>query len=389
MYKRSLSPYIQLLAKKFPVITILGPRQSGKTTLVKSTFPELSYVNLEDYENRALALSDSKSFISKFPNGAIFDEIQRVPSLLSAIQVKVDEDERKGLFILTGSHQVDLHHSISQSLAGRTSLVKLLPLSLEELRQNQIHLPMDTVILNGGYPRIYKDELPIDNAYSSYIQTYLERDVRNILNIKDALLFEKFLKLVASRVGQIVNYSSLAVDVGVSAVTIKEWISVLESTYIIFRLQPYYENFGKRMIKSPKIYFTDTGLLSYLLGIEHTTQLQSESLYGNIFENFVILEILKHYFNLAKDQKLYFYRDHQGNEIDLLIQKGSYLIPLEIKSSKTFSTFYLKGLNFFHELLNKKSQSGYVIYQGTASQKIKQYNLISIENLSELFLYLC
>jgi predicted AAA+ superfamily ATPase len=385
MYKRDLSSHVQFLANKYPVLTILGPRQAGKTTLVKNIFKNLPYVNLEDLENRALALSDPKSFIAKFPNGAIFDEIQRVPSLLSCIQVKVDEDERKGLFILTGSHQLDLHSSISQSLAGRTSLMKLLPLSLLELRENGIDFSIDTIILQGGYPRLYKDQLPLDNAYSSYVQTYVERDVRSILNIKDIVAFEKFLKLLASRVGQIINYSSLSIDVGVSATTIKEWISVLEASYLIFRLEPYYENFGKRVIKSPKIYFYDTGLLCYLLGIKTIEELKNDNLYGNIFENFVVLEFIKYSLNKAQNQKFYFYRDVNGNEIDMMIQKGSFLIPIEIKSSKTFSTAFLDGLNTFHQQAASKAKSGFIVYQGSDSQQIKNYSLVPIETCTKIF----
>jgi uncharacterized protein len=240
-------------------------------------------VNLEDIESRALAHEDPRRFMEKYPDGAIFDEIQRVPQLLSSIQIKVDETEKKGLFILTGSHQVDLHHAIFQSLAGRSALLKLLPMSLEELRHNKQEKPLDEIILNGVYPRIYKDNLPLDLTYSSYFQTYVERDIRHVIKIKDILPFEKFLKLLASRVGQIINYSSLACDVGVSSVTIKEWISVLEASYRIFKLEPYFDNFGKRLIKSPKIYFCDTGLLCYLMGIENTEQLRNDPLYGNIF----------------------------------------------------------------------------------------------------------
>lgn len=383
MYKRFLISQVQFFATKYPIVTILGPRQSGKTTLVKKAFDHLPYVNLENIENRVLAKNDPNSFIAKYPNGAIFDEIQRVPDLLSSIQVKVDEDERKGLFILTGSHQLDLHSAISQSLAGRTSILKLLPLSLLELRDNHVELSLEEVILQGGYPRIYKDNLPLHNAFTSYFQTYVERDVRSIINIKDVLVFEKFIRLLASRVGQIINYSSLAVDVGVSAVTIKQWISILEASYLIFRLQPYFENFGKRVIKSPKIFFLDTGLLCYLLGIESKEALLEDQLFGNIFENFTILELYKYSYNNAKDPKMYFFRDLVGNEIDILLQRGSSLTPIEIKSSKTFSSSFLSGLNYFYLQAGNKAKDGAIIYRGDAEQKIHQYQLYPIERCTQ------
>ena len=384
MYNRFLTSQVQFFATKYPIVTVLGPRQSGKTTLVKKAFHHLPYVNLENIENRLLAKNDPNSFIAKYPNGAVFDEIQRVPELLSSIQVKVDEDERKGLFILTGSHQLDLHSAISQSLAGRTSILKLLPLSLLELRDNHLELSLEDVILHGGYPRIYKDNLPLHNAFTSYFQTYVERDVRSIINIKDVLVFEKFIKLLAARVGQIINYSSLAVDVGVSAVTIKQWISILEASYLIFRLPPYYENFGKRIIKSPKIYFLDTGLLCYLLCLENQEALLKDQFFGNIFENFTILELYKFYCNNAKDPRMYFFRDSVGNEVDILLQKGTTLTPIEIKSSKTFSTAFLSGLNYFYDQVSDKAKDGCIIYRGEAEQKIHPYHLYPIEKCTRI-----
>jgi hypothetical protein len=384
MFTRLLATHIQHLATKYPVVTLVGPRQSGKTTLVKSAFPNKPYVNMEDFDNRSLAALDPKSFMENYPDGAILDEIQRTPNLLSYIQVRVDEVDKKGMFILTRSHQVELHSAISQSLAGRTSLLRLLPLSLQELRNASIDDSLEQIIFKGGYPRIYQENLPIPNAYSSYFQTYVERDVRQILQVKDIILFERFIKLIASRIGQLVNYASLACDVGVSAVTIREWLAVLEATYIIVRLEPYFENFGKRLIKSPKIYFTDTGLACYLLGIETTEQLMKDSLYGNLFENWVILELMKARYNQARDPHLYFYRDTTGKEVDLLLQQGSRLIPIEIKSSKTFSPDFLNGLKYFHEQTPKKADGGSVIYGGAKSQKIENFQLFTAENCSQL-----
>ncbi len=384
MFSRLLTPYIQQLATKYPVVTLLGPRQSGKTTLVRAAFPNKPYVNMEAADNRSLATLDPKSFMQNYPDGAILDEVQRTPHLLSYIQVRVDEADQKGMFILTGSHQAELHSAVSQSLAGRTSLLRLLPLSLQEMRNANITDPLEEIILKGGYPKIYKENLPVSNAYSSYFQTYVERDVRQILQVKDIILFERFIKLMASRVGQLVNYASLAYDVGVSAVTIKEWIAVLEATYILIRLEPYFENFGKRLIKSPKLYFADTGLACYLLGIESVEQLIKDPLYGNLFENWVVVELMKARYNKAMDPRLYFYRDVLGREVDLLLQQGSRLIPIEIKSSKTFSPSFLEGLQYFHEQTPQKAEGGAVIYAGKQSQKIGVFQLFTVENCSQL-----
>lgn len=384
MFERELKPHIQELAKKYPVITLLGPRQSGKTTLAQMAFPKKPYVNMEDPESRALATEDPKSFMEKYPEGAILDEIQRTPHLLSYIQVKVDKTDPKGMFILTGSHQAALHASIAQSLAGRTSILRLFPLSLAEMRSAHIQDPIDQVILKGGYPKIYKENLPISNAYSSYFQTYVERDVRQILQVKDLLQFERFLKLTASRIGQLINYASLAADVGVSAVTIKEWMAVLEATYILVRLEPWFENFGKRLIKSPKLYFVDTGLACHLLGIRTTEQLTQDSLYGNLFENWVLLELMKAHYNQAIDPLFYFYRDVSGREVDLLIQQGSSLIPIEIKSSRTFSPSFLEGLRAFHKEAPQRAKGGILIYGGTERQKLSPFELCGAQDCSSL-----
>ena len=384
MFKRDLAPYIQELAIKYPIVTLLGPRQSGKTTLVRAAFPKKPYVNMEDAENRSLATLDPKGFLQAYPDGAILDEVQRTPHLLSYIQVLVDEADKKGMFILTGSHQAALHSAVSQSLAGRTSLLRLLPLSLQEIREAGIADPLEEIILKGGYPKIYKENLPVSNAYSSYFQTYVERDVRQILQVKDITQFERFIKLTASRIGQLINYSSLASDVGVSAVTIKEWIAVLEATYILIRLEPYFENFGKRLIKSPKLYFADTGLACHLLGIDTADQLKKDSLYGNLFENWVVVELMKARYNQAMDPRLYFYRDVSGREVDLILQHGSRLIPIEIKSSQTFSPSHLEGLQYFHEQTPKKAEGGALVYAGKQSQKMGAFQLFNAENCAQL-----
>lgn len=380
-----LTKSLKELFLKYPVVTLLGPRQAGKTTLVRVAFPDLPYVNLEDVENRSFALEDPKGFMGTYSEGAIFDEVQRVPHLLSYIQVHVDEVNKNGLFVLTGSHQAALHSAVSQSLAGRTSIMKLLPLSLKEIELAGIEGTLDHFILKGGYPRVHKEKIPIDNAYSSYFQTYVERDVRQIIQIKEITLFERFIKLTAARIGQIINYSSLAADVGVSSTTIKEWLSILEATYILFTLPPYFENFGKRMIKSPKIYFNDTGLACFLLGIESVEQLKKDKVYGNLFENFVILELMKFRYNQAREARFYFYRDTIGREVDVLIQRGSQIFPVEIKSSKTYSTGYLKNLKYLQQLLPERVHSGALIYAGDQTQKLKDFTLYNMSNLTDIF----
>jgi len=384
MFKRSLTPHIKSLAKKYPVVTLYGPRQSGKTTLIKQTFPDKPYVNLEDPDSRFLATEDPTGFMASYPDGVILDEIQRVPKLLSYIQVTVDEKDQKGMYILTGSHQAKLHEAVSQSLAGRTTVLRLLPLSLSEMRSSDINDPIDDIILKGGYPKIYRDNLPIANAYSSYFQTYVERDVRQLLQIKNILHFERFVKLIASRIGQIINYSSLASDVGVSANTIKEWVAVLEATYILVRLEPYFENFGKRLIKSPKIYFTDTGLACHILGIESVNQLKNDPIYGNLFENLIVLELMKARFNQALDPNLYFYRDVTGREVDLISRQGSFLVPIEIKSNHSFNASFLKGLNDFHNQAAKRAKGGALVYMGKNTQKVGPYSLYTPESCSNI-----
>ncbi len=384
MFNRLLNSYLKDLASKYPVVTLMGPRQSGKTTLVRSVFPKKPYVNMEDAENRAFATLDPKGFMQRFPHGAVLDEVQRTPHLLSYIQVCVDERDEKGMFILTGSHQAELHSAVSQSLAGRTSLLRLFPLSLQEMRSAGITDTLHEIILKGGYPKIYKENLPLSNAYSSYFQTYVERDVRQILQVKDIIPFERFIKLTATRIGQLVNYASLAADAGVSAVTIREWIGVLEATYILVRLEPYFENFGKRLIKSPKLYFADTGLACHLLGIDTVEQLTKDSLYGNLFENFVVVELIKARYNAAADPRLYFYRDVAGKEVDLLFQRGSRLMPIEIKSSTTFSPSFLENLERFHAQAPKRAHGGAVVYGGAQSQKLGAFRLSSVEECSDL-----
>lgn len=384
MIKRDILSELKQSANDYPVVTIIGPRQAGKTTLARFTFPDYGYCNLENPELRSLAMSDPNTLFSKFPGRTIFDEIQRVPELLSYIQVRVDENEIKGQYILTGSHQLELHQSISQSLAGRTAILKLMPLSMHELSRFGISQNHYEFMLRGFLPRIYKDDIDSTKAYRNYYETYIERDVRQLIHLKDLGNFEKFLRLLAGRAGQIMNLSSLGNDVGVSSNTLKNWLSVLEASFIIFKLQPYFENFGKRVIKSPKFYFTDTGLLCYLLGIENTTQLERDPLIGNIFENLIITEALKTRLNQGLDHNLFYFRTTKGQEVDLIYKQGRELTPIEIKSSMTFNQNFLKGINYFQGISNNATR-GYVIYCGDLTYQSSNYSLINYINTSELF----
>ncbi|MFV0275630.1 MAG: ATP-binding protein, partial [Parahaliea sp.] len=319
MITRHLEQELHRLLKEYPCITLLGPRQAGKTTLAR-TLAGYDYVNLELPEQREFATTDPKAFLARFEGKVILDEIQRVPALLSYIQVEVDRRQQNGQFVMTGSHQLELRAAINQSLAGRTALLHLYPFSMAELQDAGIGLPTAAdYIFQGFLPRIYDQHQRPIQAYSNYYQTYVERDVRQLINLKDQNTFENFLKLLAGRAGQLMDYQSLANDVGISATTIKNWLSVLEASYIVFKLPPYFNNFGKRVIKAPKYYFVETGLLSYLLGIEHPQQVARDPLIGQLFENLVISECLKAQANRGKRSDLYFFLDSNGNEIDLLL----------------------------------------------------------------------
>lgn len=376
-FKKQLSSY--------PVVTLLGPRQSGKTTFVKQTLPDYDYVNLEDPSSRQLISIDPKAFFEQHANGLILDEIQRMPELLSYIQVLVDEKpEKTGLYVLTGSHQLALHAAISQSLAGRTALLTLLPLSLSELNEENNALPLDELLLKGFYPRIYQKNLNPLEAYRYYFQTYIERDVRQIIQVRDLSQFEKFIKLCAGRIGQVVNLSSLSNDVGVSAQTIQQWLSILEASFIIIRLPPYFENFGKRIIKSPKLYFIDTGLAAFLLDIENAKQLARDPLRGFLFENLIIIDLIKQRYAQGQNIPFYYFRDQHGHEIDLLIKKANQFIGIEIKSSQTFTPEFLKGLEFFSHLTGDRFEKGYIIYNGSIEQKIKKYQLLNYKSCANL-----
>ena len=381
---RDITPELLQSAKEYPIVTIIGPRQSGKTTLARMTFPNYVYCSLEDPDIRQFASDDPRSFLSRYPERVIFDEIQRVPELLSYLQGIVDSNSAKGQFILTGSHQLTLRAEIAQSLAGRTALLTLLPLSISEALNVTQFRSKDELLYQGLFPRVYNDGLNPSRAYASYYKTYVERDVRQLVNLKNVSLFEKFLKLLAGRVGQVINFNSLSNDVGVSGTTLKEWLSVLEASFIIFKLEPYFENFGKRVIKSPKIYFTDTGLLAYLLDIESEQTMSRDPLIGNVFENLVILDLLKFRLNRGLSPNLYFYRDSNGLEVDVLLKQGATLTPIEIKSSATFNKVFAKGLKRF-QALTDLSGKGYIIYSGDFAVGTEDYDLLNYLNTAEVF----
>ncbi|MFS8564147.1 MAG: ATP-binding protein [Rhabdochlamydiaceae bacterium] len=383
LYARQIADELKALAQGYPIITVMGPRQSGKTTLVRAIFPNKPYVNLEAADVKELAQSDPRRFLEKYPEGAILDEIQGVPSLLSYIQVIVDEVQSKGMFILTGSHQMELHEAITQSLAGRAALLQLLPMSLSELTEAGIQISLDEAVLKGGYPRIFKDELDPTKAYRNYFQTYVERDLRQLINVKDLAQFQRFVRMCAGRVGQLLNAASLGNDVGVSAHTINDWISILEASFILIRLPPYHENFGKRIIKSSKIYFTDVGLATYLLGIENVGQLERDPLRGYLVENLVVLELMKSRLNQGLDPHLYFFRDTHGHEVDLIFQKGHILVPIEIKSAQTFNSDFFKNLKFFQELVENRSPKGFLIYAGEQEQVVGSCEVLNYAHAAQ------
>ncbi|MDC0480043.1 ATP-binding protein [Candidatus Marinimicrobia bacterium] len=371
MIKRDISTELIQASAEYPVVTIFGPRQSGKTTLIQMTFPSKPYFSMEDPDIRLAAETDPRGFLSQMPSGGIIDEIQRTPQLLSYIQGIVDENQQPGFFILSGSHQPELHQAISQSLAGRTAILTLYPFSMNEINHYQEKWDPFELMVIGFYPRIHDRGLKPIRFFNGYFQTYVERDVRSLINIKDLNQFQKFMRLLAGRIGQLINYTSLSNDIGVSSTTIKNWISVLKASYVIYELPPYYENIRKRLVKSSKIYFTDIGLATYLLDIRSASQLMRDPLRGGLYENLIILEFVKSETNKGIQPHFYFYRDSHGNEVDLLISKGKKLTLIEIKSSETFNIDFLKGVLHFKKIMPNRFSKGLVIYNGKHSLDVK------------------
>ena len=334
-------------AQQFRAVMVVGPRQSGKTTLVKITFPEKPYVSLENPDERALANDDPRAFLARFPKGAILDEVQHVPDLLNYLQEILDHSEQDGLYILTGSNNILLQENVSQSLAGRVGVLDLLPLSYREIVQQKSNLTLEELIFNGSYPEIYDRDRSPTIWYPSYIRTYVERDVRQVKNIENTALFTKFLRLCAGRVGQQVNVAALSNECGIDVRTVQSWLSVLESTYVIKLLSPFHRNFNKRITKSPKLYFIDSGLACSLLGIRTTNELLVSHFKGALVENFIIMELLKNGLNKGLQQSLYYWRENNGVEVDVILDSGATFTPIEIKSAQTFSKDFLTNLKKF------------------------------------------
>ncbi|MBR2082688.1 MAG: ATP-binding protein [Elusimicrobiaceae bacterium] len=377
--QRTIETVLRQYLKRYSVVTVTGPRQSGKTTLLRKTF-DFPYYSMETPDIRSRVLADPRGFFDALEKGCILDEIQRAPELLSYIQEYVDRPNNKLKFILSGSQQLNLLNSVSQSLAGRTALTKLLPLSYEEIKTKK--LPMDDILYRGLYPRLYSETLNPTQVYRDYTATYLERDVRQLLNVHNMHNFQKFLFLCAGRIGQLLNMNSLANEVGVNITTIQAWFSVLEASFVVFLLYPYSKNINKRVVKTPKLYFCDTGLASYLLGIESAKQLTNNMYRGALFENFVLLELMKQRYNSGKEPNLYFYRDSNQNEIDCVAQWGEKIIPMEIKSSKTFNTEFLKGLTFAEKIIPNLDKS-LLIYTGNEDFLVKHTRVINFAHLSK------
>lgn len=367
----------------FPVVTITGPRQSGKTTLLKNVFPDKKYVSLEDPDVRQLALADPRTFLNQSDTGLIIDEIQRVPELVSYIQGIVDRLQLPGYYILSGSQQFELSQTISQSLAGRTAILRLLPFSLHEIQVVSTNSTVDEIIYKGFYPRVYNQpEINPTRYYSSYLETYIERDLRQLINVKDLRQFELFLRLCAGRVGQIFVASNLANEVGVTVPTIQSWLSILEASYVVYLLQPFHANISKRLIKSPKIFFYDVGLAAFLSGINEQYQLFNSPLKGSLFENLVVMEMLKNKYNRFKPYQLYHYRDSNSNEVDLIMDYSTHLDAMEIKSSQTFDNSFLKGLKYIRELLPQKIRNTTVCYSGEIEQTVGDSKLVNYKNIA-------
>lgn len=383
---RNIAPEFHRLLEEYPVVTILGPRQAGKTTLARHELPDVPYSNLENPEVREFAVMDPKAYLAQFPGRVIIDEIQRAPALLSYIQTIVDNERRNGRFILTGSHQPEVRAKVSQSLAGRVSLLHLLPLSIRELRHAGTVFPSFAEYAYRGFlPRIYDRNLRPTACYSNYLQTYVERDVRQLLQLRDASLFEKFLKLLAGRTGQILEASSLAADTGVDAKTVRHWLSVLEASFVVFKLPAFHENFGKRVIKAPKYYFTEVGLLSFILGLREPAQIARDPLVGAIFENLVVIECLKARYNRGELPDLHYFRDSNRQEVDLVAPTGGGLIAAEIKSSATFNAALLGGLRRFRDLAGSKKCRPFLIYNGQPLTTSDGTNALNFADCAQLF----
>ncbi len=383
MIEREITPCLVRLFKQYPFVTVTGPRQSGKTTLCRAAFPHLEYVNLEAPDQREFAESDPRGFFARLGEGAILDEIQRVPELLSYLQVLADEAGRNSFFVLTGSEQFRLSDAINQSLAGRTALLRLLPFSLAERQRTGASNSVDDMLYSGFYPRIYDRKLEPRQALGDYFETYVERDVRRIGEIRNLSSFRRFVRLCAGRVGQLANLSSLGADAGVSHTTAGHWLTILEASYVVFRLPPFHANISKRLVKTPKLYFYDVGLASHLIGIKHAGQISTHPLRGPLFENAVVVETLKHRFNRGRQSNLSFFRDTQGLECDLLYENGHGMGAIEIKSGATIASDYFDSLNRVTKAL-PQIVAGVIVYGGVDRQTRRDREVVPLAGLGEI-----
>ena len=381
MIERILKQKLLEMTNKYPIVTLTGPRQSGKSTLLKTSFPDYKYVSLEDPDMRLFATDDPKGFLATYPDKTIIDEVQHVPSLFSYIQTYTDNENREGMYLLAGSHNFLLMENVNQSLAGRTAILKLLPFSHREMKEGGI-LPknVDEEIFKGAYPRIYDKNIEPDDYYPFYIQTYVERDVRLMRNIGDLSKFIRFLKLCAGRIGQLLNLSSLANECGISVTAATAWISILEASYICYLLRPDFNNYAKRLVKTPKLYFYDTGLACSLLEIQNAEQISTHFLRGGLFENLVINEFIKEAYNKGAEPKLTFWRDSTGNEIDLLRTEGGKQYAYEIKSGATYSPDFFKGISKWAKLSGATPDQCFAIYNGDREMKTSLGEVLSWKN---------
>jgi hypothetical protein len=382
---RSAQKTLEELAKQFPALVITGPRQSGKTEITKKVFPDKSYVSLEDIDTRNFAIDDPRGFLNQYKDGAIFDEVQRAPDLFSYLQGSIDKNKKSGQYILTGSQQFGLMSGITQSLAGRVAKITLLPFSYAELQaEGREPKAIEELLFKGLYPPIYDHGYKPEVWFNNYIDTYVERDIRQLINVRDLSNFQRFLGMCAARSGQILNLSSLANDCGITHSTAKAWISVLEAGYVVHLLQPHHKNFNKRVIKSPKLYFYDVGLAARLLGIEDAQQLVTHSMRGSLFETWVVSELLKYRFNQGKRSNLFFWRDKTGNEVDVLLDQGEKLFPIEIKSGQTLTKDYFKSLARFMDIAGHSAERSALIYAGTQRQERDKTDVVGWKEINKL-----
>ena len=385
LIRRHAEATLLQLATEYPVVAVTGPRQSGKTTLVRKAFPGKHYVSLEDLDEREFATDDPRGFLGRYPDGAILDEVQRCPELFSYLQTRLDQAKKNGQFVLTGSQQFNLLSGITQSLAGRVALIPLLPFALGELQAAKIApKTLSELLFLGLYPPLYDGRQQAGTWYGNYMRTYIERDVRQMIKVQDLSTFQRFVRMCAGRTGQLTNLSALASDCGVSHNTAKAWLSVLEASYIVHLLQPHHRNFDKRLVKTPKLYFCDTGLACWLLGIRTAAQVGSHALRGALFETWAVGEMLKARYNRGLESNLYFWRDRSGNEVDVLIEEGNKLAPVEIKAGQTVSSDFFRGLDRWQEMAKEHSGKAWLLYGGDKAQTRLGYKVVPWAEIGSL-----